>query len=207
MKSRIVFLSVFVAVLVSGCLVKSIHPFYKEKDVVFKKELIGIWSDQDNGKWIISQVKKNDTPANYYSVILENEGGVSKFATHLFKLNNQWFVDFLPEELSEPDITAYHLVKTHSLAKIEFSGDQIKIKWFNEMWLADLFKNNKIRISHETIKGNDQDESYVLTASTEELQKFIIKYGDDPNAFIDDQDPESKNRKEVFCYSLKRIRK
>ncbi len=218
MKTRIVILCALIAVIVSSCLVKSLHPFYKEKDVVFKKELIGTWVDQESGKWTISQakIKKEgsgilgsstvDSLLNYYTVTLTDKDGVSEFTTHLFKLNNQLFVDFFPEEISIMDLTSFHLVRTHSIAKIEVFGDSIKLKWFNEIWLANLFKNNKIRISHETISEKDKDESYVLTASTDELQKFIIKYGNDPNAFTDKPEANPKGRKEILCYSLKRIK-
>jgi len=212
---------VFIALLgliLSGCLVKSLHPFFREKDVIFKKELIGTWVDQKSGKWIISQAKMKkkgsgtlgsntvDSLLNYYTVTLTENGGVSSFTSHLFKLNNQLFVDFFPEEISVMDLTSFHLVRTHSIAKIEVLGDSIELKWFNEIWLADLFKNNKIRISHEIISEEDKDESFVLTASTDELQKFIIKYGNDPKAFTDKPEADSKDRNEILCYSLKRIK-
>ena len=74
---------------------------------------------------------------------------------------------------------------------------------WSEAWLADLLKNNKIRISHETIHKKYQDDSYILTASTDELQKFLIKYGNDPNAFVDH--PGAKDKDEIMCYYLKRV--
>jgi len=216
MKTRIVILSVLIAVIVSSCLVKSLHPFFKEKDVVFKKGIIGTWLDQDRGKWTICQAKTGlgifgsqtgDSLLNYYTVSLNDKDGVSKFIAHQFKLNNQLYVDFFPDDINTPDIMSFHLVKAHSIAKIEVFADSIKLKWFNEIWLADLFKNNKIRISHETISEESKDKSYVLTASTDELQKFIIKYGNDPNAFKDKPEAEPKKREEILCYSLKRVNK
>jgi hypothetical protein len=33
---------------------------------------------------------------------------------------------------------------------------------------------------------DDSDLNYVLTASTDELQKFVLKYGDEDEAFVDD---------------------
>jgi len=218
MKTRIFVICAILAVIASSCLVKSLHPFFKDQDVVFKKELLGTWIDQDAGNWTISQanaksegsgifgLKTGDSLRNYYLLTLTNDGGVSKFIAHLFKLNGQLYVDFYPDEINLPDITSYHLVSAHSIAKIGVFKDSLNIKWFNEMWLADLFENNKIRISHETISEKDSDESYVLTASTDELQKFLIKYGNDPNAFIDGSDANQKERKEILCYTLKRVK-
>jgi len=218
MKTRIIVICAILAVVASSCLVKSLHPFYRDQDVVFKKALIGTWLDQDSGKWTISQAraksegsaffgsKSVDSLRNYYLLTLTNDGGVSKFVAHLFMINGQLYVDFYPDEISLPDISYFHLVKAHSIAKIEVFADSINIKWFNEMWLAGLFENNKIRISHETISEKNKDDSYVLTASTDELQKFLIKYGNDPNAFKDGSETNSKDRKEILCYSLKRIK-
>ena len=54
-----------------------------------------------------------------------------------------------------------------------------------------LFRQNKIRIAHEKVpyvEGKTEEDNFqvVLTASTEDLQKFMLKYMDDPNAFKND---------------------
>jgi hypothetical protein len=70
-----------------------------------------------------------------------------------------------------------------------------------------LLDENKIRIRHEKIYDSDIDmNSYLLTASTEELQKFIIKYGNDPLAFkaIWEQDPKERDKEELTS-NLKKI--
>jgi len=49
-------------------------------------------------------------------------------------------------------------------------------------YCENLIKNKKIRISHEVT----EDGNYVITAPTEELQKYIIKYSDTPEAYSKD---------------------
>jgi hypothetical protein len=51
--------------------------------------------------------------------------------------------------------------------------------WYGEDWLEELFEQNRIRIKHETVTSPGYDRQ-VLTASTDELQKFIRKYANDP---------------------------
>ena len=80
---------------------------------------------------------------------------------------------------------------THSVAKVvRLDNDEVQIKWFNEDWLKMLFEQNRIRIAHEAVLDenpkNKDDKWYVLTAPTDELQKFIIKYGHDATAFNND---------------------
>jgi len=57
--------------------------------------------------------------------------------------------------------------------------------WYGEEWLTDLFEQNRIRIKHETVQVAPDMPRHILTASTNELQKFITKYADNPKTGID----------------------
>ena len=53
--------------------------------------------------------------------------------------------------------------------------------------------------------GEDYDP-YILTASTEDLQKFILKYQDDPNLFKSMYEARDEDRdKEEFSFYLDRV--
>ena len=54
MKTKLILITALIAVTMSGCLVKSLHPFYNDNDVVFKPELIGNWLGNDSSSWEIS---------------------------------------------------------------------------------------------------------------------------------------------------------
>jgi hypothetical protein len=53
-----------------------------------------------------------------------------------------------------------------------------------------MFVESRIKISHELVMDenptSEQDGMYLLTASTDELQKFVAKYGHDKEAYDDD---------------------
>jgi hypothetical protein len=83
------------------------------------------------------------------------------------------------------------MLPTHTIARVESISDrEIQIRWLNEKWLRSLFAQNKIKISHEVVRDpvvqDDSNMGYILTASTDEMQKFIVKYGDEDKTFIDD---------------------
>jgi hypothetical protein len=190
MKKQFLLLVLTLAALLQGCIVKSLHPFYLQTDVIYKKELINTWLDQDGHKWSISQVK--DEP-NAYEMTFTKDDRSATFLAHLFKLQDNLFLDFRPlaSDGSVNDLFEMHLLPSHSVAKVVKLNDEIvEIKWFNEEWLHKLFSQNRIKISHEIIveenSGKDEDKTYVLTASTEELRKFLIKYGNDQSAFEGD---------------------
>ena len=201
--------------LLSGCLVKSLHPFYTEKDLVSKPELIGNWAGQDSASgeirqaWEISQhmvfagLFKDEKPGRGYDITYTDAKGKSKFYAHLFSLGGQMYLDFYLPDIEGQDLAVMHLIPAHSLAKVEIEKDKITIMWYNEDWLVKLFNENRIRIAHERIpydldEKNPDNFQVVLTAPTADLQKFILKYGNDPNAFMTD------NKKSDYTFVLKR---
>ena len=199
MKTRIILLSLLLIFFLQGCLVKSLHPFFTEQDILFKKELLGNWTDKDSAAWEIRQhmritgLLKPNAPDKSYDISLTDNKGTSHYIAHLFRLEDQLYLDFLPTDIScQNDLAGLHLVATHSLAQVDLSGGKIIIRWYNEEWLIGLFNNNKIRIAHERVpydpdQRNPESMQVILTAQTEELQKFIIKYGNDPEAFKKDK--------------------
>ncbi len=193
MKRSIILSFILLLVLLQGCIVKSLHPFFRVEDVVFRKELLNKWTDQEGYGWEILPVKENKMA---YELKRYRGGKADQvFVAHLFSLSNQLYIDIFPiakeEDSGDALMFDMHLMPTHSIARVESLTDkEVKIRWLNEKWLRSLFSQNKIKISHEVVRDpivqDDSNMSFVLTAPTEELQKFIEKYGDEDKAFIDD---------------------
>ncbi len=40
-------IAILLTFLISSCIVKSLHPFYSEKDRFYNQELVGTWMDQE----------------------------------------------------------------------------------------------------------------------------------------------------------------
>lgn len=189
MKNKICLIAL-IAICLQGCIVKSIYPFYKESEVVYKKDLEGTWYDQDKNKWDIHQ---NPYKPNSYELHYSKKGREVTLLGHLFYIDGQMYFDMVPSEDNSEDMPVFdaHLVPTHSIAKIDKLTDKnVNIKWFNEEWLRKMFVENRIKIRHEFILDEDpsstDDGFYLLTASTEELQAFVAKYGNDEEAFDSD---------------------
>jgi hypothetical protein len=199
MKTKTLVIFGILAAMLSGCLVKSMHPFFDESDVVYKPGLIGTWIDNDSAKWVISQFTfpkklfEPDSLDNSYLVeFYESTEYPSKFNAHLFKVGGFWFFDFFPIEAdSDQELYVYHFIPAHSVARIRFDSDRsMSISWFGEDWLQNLFEENRIKISHEMVRGDETGygTQYIPTASTDELKKFLSKYGNDPDVFNEDDD-------------------
>jgi hypothetical protein len=200
MKKKSIILIGAMAMILSSCLVKSLHQFYNEEDVIFEEKLIGEWYDSDSTYWKISPYifskgfMKGDSVDNSYLVEMFEEDSLhpSRFNVHLFKLKDKLFLDFMPiRDDSQQSMVDLHLVPTHSIAGVNFQpNDKVEISWYNESFLEDLFSENRIKISHEIIKSGQysSEKEYVLTASTDELQKFLLKFGTRPSSKMCEDD-------------------
>jgi len=195
MKKALVSLTILCMLAMSSCLVSSLHPFYKAKDKVTNPALVGQWIDGDSCIWTIEQnmISENfmgpeRTDSTYRITYYEGEGMIGMFIGTLFQLKGKLYVDFYPdpdEDHHNSDFASMHHFPTHTLARISIQKDELMLYWYGEEWLTDLFEQNRIRIKHESIEIISDYSRHVLTAPTDELQKFITKYANSPKTGID----------------------
>ena len=161
--------------LISGC-IPSLHPLYTEEDIVFEESLLGTWGKTPE-TWTFS----TDDSVSYDLTIISEED-TTYLEVHMVILNGHYFMDFYPEDndhIDIPDHLVLNLLAVHTFARVSFDGYELKVRYFDPSWLDTLFEQNRIRIKHEVL----DDDNIVLTAPTDELQKFVSKYADDPKAF------------------------
>ena len=173
--------------LVSGCGIFSLHPLYKRADLIVNTQLVGTWHNpqEDENLYVVIDTIKDDK----YRFIRIDDMDTTEFDMGLLKLNGQYFIDLFPSGdcsvFDNSDCLALenmvrNYIPTHTFMKFDVKNDEIAITEFDNERLLDLFKQNRIRLAHE----KSEDEDYVvLTASTDELQKFISRYASDPDAF------------------------
>ena len=172
------------ALFLSGCL-PSIHKLYHDDDLVFKSELLGKWQDDDGNTWTFEKDEMGYDLTYVEDALQKNEGGPvsSDFETHLVKLGEYYFFDLYPgdnEQLDMSSLLISSMLPVHIFAKVEFNGNEVVVKFYNPDWLNEMLSEDRIRIAHE------KTEDYtVLTASTDELQRFVTKYAEVKEAFVD----------------------
>lgn len=192
-KSLLIILSVSIF---SSCIVKSLQPFYTDESLSYNEKLLGNWMDHNKGEWTVESIKdkfeqdqkegvklsKEDLRAfetykkGYYIRYLQNDKNAG-FIAMPFKIDTQYFLDFIPIEFDESQINslaAEHLLKTHSVAKLDLNSDaNLVLSWLTEERITDFFEEEKIRLKHQ---ATGFDEDLLLTASSKELYKFLKKY-------------------------------
>ena len=195
MKRKIVFL-LMIMILFSSCIVKSIQPFYTIDSLSYDKDLVGEFTDAKKSKWTIysfkeeweaensdpTKIMKEDRDAydrykDGYVVKYVKKETESFFIAMPFKVDEHLFLDFTPFQYEDDalnPLVAQHLLKTHSVAKVDLNTDgSIKFSWLSEEVINPLFNENKIRLKHER---TGVSEDLVLTATSEELHSFLVKF-------------------------------
>ncbi len=183
------------AALLAGCVpVMSLNPLYTEKDVIFEEKLLGKWVDSNdpNNTWDFQQPNKSDkgTEKTYNLILSEKDKKVGSFDIHLLKLENKIFLDACPnkfpckeqdsEEMEWP-YNASFMIPVHTFLKVDSIEPLLRIRLTDDDEMEKLLKENPNAVEHTSI-----DDTPVLTASTKELQAFVLKYADDGRLFTNE---------------------
>jgi hypothetical protein len=185
-------LSYMLPLLLGGCVpVLSLYPLYTKEDLVLEKKLPGTWVDDANSPETTWEFKRIDEPQNAYQLIFTDEdGNKGSFVAHLLKLQDKLFLDITPSELPwEPDdpnkmdwpYNSFFLIPAHAFLKIDSIEPQLKMRLALESKIEELLKENPKAVTYTTV-----GERLILTASTKELQAFVLKHVDDDRLFADE---------------------
>jgi hypothetical protein len=167
------------AISFSSCIF-SLHPLYTEDTKLFREDILGKWWQKEDGQeWTFERMEQD--PKGYRLTHVE-DGKANQYDAYLIRLGDHLFLDLkpvMPQKAEEELGNLAFFLPTHNFFKIDITGkEQMTVRFFDGEHLDELFEQRRIRIKHEKV-----EESYVLTASSEELQKFFLKYAEDDKAF------------------------
>lgn len=200
MKKIIISITLFSVVLcLAGCLT-TLHPIFTTKDLLVEPRLFGNWEKSKDKTKVIYR-RPNAYEVNNLSPALQSQASKiyildekdeqgnrrSTYYAFMIKLGQHYYMDYYPtsekERKSADNFFAAHYIPMHSIYRIEFKGtNSFNIKRLDGGYLEKLIKNKQIRIKHEVM----EDGGILITAPTEELQAYLIKYSDVPEAYSND---------------------
>jgi hypothetical protein len=186
-----------------GCCVPSLHPLYTDKELVFDEKLLGSWGES-NQTWEFKKGEKEKS----YDLITDEKGKKGEFTVYLVKIQDTskadkekksarqtlLFLDLYPKEpnLETTDFYKFHLLPVHTFLKIERVGTTLKIQAMNPEKLQEMLKDRPDLIKHEVV-----EDRIVLTASTKQLQKFMLEHANDEGLFGDPTKMERDEPKDI----------
>ena len=171
------FLMISFFLSLTSCL-PSIHPLYTDQDLISDAELVGTWSDKDNMEtWVLTESGDKE-----YKVIHSDKDGKSgEFTARLLRTGGKTFLDLTPIRATSKssDFHGSHFLKLHTFVLVsKTSSTAAQLSILEPEWLADQLEKKPATLKHEIV-GNE----IVLTASSKELQAFIVRHADTPGAF------------------------
>lgn len=200
MKKIILTGALFLGILfLEGCLT-TLHPIFTEKDLVFDPRLSGNWKKTKDGSTasyrqanshdleeLSPSLKRN--AARIFVLEEKDAQGNLQSTSYAFmvKLGKYYYMDYYAAGINKNESAdvffASHYVPMHSIYRIKFTDNRsFDIQQLDGGYLEKLIRNKQVRIRHEVTGDGD----FLITAPTEELQQYLIKYSDVPEAYSND---------------------
>lgn len=169
------------AVLLAGCVIQSIQPLFREKDFIPYPELVGTWThregEREYGRWTFT-----DATNHYRFEHVDDEGRKGKFIVIPGKLGTNVFLEFtLADTTTDESLNEYmamHIIPAHVFAKVVRTNGDLRLTVMDYEWL-----DKHLQANPKALANLVQHNRRVLTATTEELQKFVMKFADDGRVF------------------------
>jgi hypothetical protein len=167
------------AVALGGCLpLSSLHPLYTDEQLIFEEKLVGKWSGtNDRNIW---EFRQNGEKA--YKLRILEEGKEGLFEAHLVQLEDMMFLDIFPDDATLDNVQDFykiHILPMHTFAKIEQMDPNLVLQIMDLDKVREILKSDPNLMKHEVLDGNN----IILTAATQDLQKFVIEYAGTEGVF------------------------
>jgi len=171
------------AIVLGGCLPLSIHPLYTDDTLVFEEKLVGKWADGDE-IWQFTQDSNN----SYILRIVDEDGKEGYFNAHLVKLENMLFMDIFPDGETLRDTQTFyaiHLLPMHTFIKVEQTDPNLVLRMMDVDKVSEILKSDPNLLKHELREDEQGEDAVILTAATQDLQKFVVEYANIEGVFGD----------------------
>jgi hypothetical protein len=151
--------------------VLSKNPLFKESETTYDARLLGTWISV--GTAVKDTLEVRRLGEKVYEAIFTEKGTSTVFVIDLGKLGAQMFLD---AELARTSLDPQWA--SHSFYKVDIGKDKLTIAHLEEDWLKKMADGKKLNISHKLSVGK-----LILIAPTDSLQKFVMKYAQNKEAF------------------------
>ena len=172
--------------------------FNSELYAKHKKELEK--SRKENNGQLSEKDKKDSVLFSKSYIIKYSKDGIQYLLFgSMIKLNGQLFMNFTPADMTSTDtsgadaeINLSDRLNSHTIARVQFTNtSKMTLDFIDGGYLYDQIKAGHMKIKNET---DELYDTFLITSSTTELQKFLEKYGDD-NRFFNKENSVILNRK------------
>ena len=182
-----------IAGVLCGC-VPSLHCLFTDKDLVFEEKLVGIWAEDNSEETWEFKRYSDEADKRYKLTYTDSDSQSGEFVAKLGKLDEMMFLDLYPgdADINANDFYKHHLLGVHTFMKIEQIEPTLQIRMMNTDKMKEMLEAGPNLIKHEILE--ERDSQILLTASTKELQRFMVEHAKDEGLF---DEPSDMRRLEV----------
>ncbi len=181
------------AILLDGCgPMASFFPLYKADDKAFETGLIGTWKlekpdpnnpDDKNTRWSFARSADEISYDFKWGAVGAKGGFLAKM--RLVKIGSSLFADFEGDTGnkamdSKDTLMPFPMIPVHMVGRVWLGKDSLEIHFLKDDWVKEEIKAGSLQLSHLGENGD-----MILTASTDELRKFMLEHAEDKDAFSD----------------------
>jgi hypothetical protein len=166
--------------LLSGCVVGSLNPFYTEDLVVEQPQLEGSW-------YFTEDIESNDESPLVLSkgkmIIYDDKGQPAESKITFFKIDDVLFADIFPQEGQLKEDLVKDGKPVHLISRVRIiSAERFSFNALDYDWLAVELEAGRIQLPFEKV-NSDAGNDIIFTATSEQWVEFLRKYKDDLQAF------------------------
>jgi len=172
-------------VLLPGCIVRSLHPWFGKEHFTFDPDLIGGWISPDDDLAMTFLKRKDDsgreTYVVQYSSFAEKFGtGHGVFAANLARIAGNSYVTFHPaQEDTGPLLDRLLLLQTHSVARVEVAQNSLTVRLLDYEKIKGAARRGEL----PGLRMEWLDDELLIVSTSEELRNFLIARGRDADLF------------------------
>ncbi len=176
-----------VGLLLSGCVVQSLTPYYVEAATAPMPEALGSWRPVvRNGKkaekageepWIVGQDR---------AIVFDDKGSRAPLKVVFFRVGDTRFVDITaaaPPAGSVNLLWLFHVVPVHTVCKVEVRGDRMVLLPMDPAALHAIEARHDLGLPHiRPMEGEDFD---IYHPSPAAWQRLLVRHAGDGRLFPD----------------------
>ncbi|MEM9160206.1 MAG: hypothetical protein AAGB46_14270 [Verrucomicrobiota bacterium] len=177
-------LGVLGCLLLGGCYVQSIHPFFVESAVVEEPGLLG--------EWVVVEQFGDELAEGEDTRFVFGEGELmvvmrhidqacrveEEFEATLFKVGGELMLDLYPEEGGSPYFN-FHVYPVHGLVKVILSGDSLTLLPLDADEFWGKVEEEEIHLPYVASEGGGG----LVTATSDEWMRFLEGYVKDERVY------------------------
>jgi hypothetical protein len=156
----------------------------------YKKNKKDLEKSREKNNGLLSEKDKNDSVLFSKSYLIKySKAGIQYLLFgNMIKLNGHLFMNFSPVGMTSTDSTNQETeidlpnrLNSYTIARVQFTNtSEMKLDFIDGDFLYKQIKAGRMKMKHET---DELYDTFLITASTRELQQFLEKYGNDSRFF------------------------